>query len=162
MQPIGCLSHRESRIAMVEINHRVGIAAPREQVHQSIATQAGVASWWSRDAEGDGSEGGQLRFFFGEPEPRLVVDVESVTPDHVVWRCVKSPEEWSDTTITFDLSEADGETVVRFTHAGWADTTPFNAHCSTKWAYFLLGIKAMHEGGKATPFPGELKMSSWG
>ena len=35
-------------------------------------------------------------------------------------------------------------------------------HCSTKWAYFLLGLKASLEGGKATPFPGDLQISSWG
>ena len=35
-------------------------------------------------------------------------------------------------------------------------------HCSTKWGYFLLGLKASLEGGEGTPFPGELQISSWG
>ena len=35
-------------------------------------------------------------------------------------------------------------------------------HCSTKWAYFLLGLKAGLEGGKATPWPDDMPISSWG
>jgi hypothetical protein len=35
-------------------------------------------------------------------------------------------------------------------------------HCSTKWAYFLLGLKAGLEGGAATPYPDDMKISSWG
>jgi len=42
------------------------------------------------------------------------------------------------------------------------DAVPFEAHCSTKWAYFLLGLKSLLEGGQATPYPGDLKISSWG
>jgi hypothetical protein len=33
-------------------------------------------------------------------------------------------------------------------------------HCSTKWGYHLLGLKAGLEGGKATPFPDDLHLSA--
>ena len=33
---------------------------------------------------------------------------------------------------------------------------------STKWAYFLLGLKAGLEGGSATPYPGDMAISTWG
>ena len=32
----------------------------------------------------------------------------------------------------------------------------------TKWAYFLLGLNDDFEGGKATPFPDDEHISSWG
>ena len=35
-------------------------------------------------------------------------------------------------------------------------------HCSTKWAYFLLGLKSGLEGGAATPYPGDMAISTWG
>jgi hypothetical protein len=35
-------------------------------------------------------------------------------------------------------------------------------HCSTKWAYFLLALKAQLEGGRGTPYPDDMKISSWG
>ena len=92
------------------------------------------------------------------------MDVLSTTPDsQVVWRCVEGgPTEWMDTTITFDISASGDETVLRLAHAGWREPVEFMAHCSTKWAYFLLGLKHGFEGGKATPFPDDEHISSWG
>jgi uncharacterized protein YndB with AHSA1/START domain len=147
---------------MTHITHRIGIAAPQQHVHRALATTDGVASWWTRDAAGDAAEGGKLLLYFGGREPRVVIEVVEVSADRVVWRCLDGPAEWLDTTITFALDHHDDETVVAFTHDGWREAVPFQAHCSTKWAYFLLGLKAMLEGGDATPFPGDLQISSWG
>ena len=33
-------------------------------------------------------------------------------------------------------------------------------HCSTKWGYHLLGLKAGLEGGQATPFPDDIALST--
>ena len=52
--------------------------------------------------------------------------------------------------------------MLRFAQAGWREPVEFMAHCSTKWAYFLLGLKDGFEGGKATPFPDDEHISSWG
>jgi len=53
------------------------------------------------------------------------------------------------------------ETVVLFTHAGWAEPVEFLHHCSTRWAYFLMSLKHALEGGEATPWPRDEKISSW-
>ena len=147
---------------MIDIRHRIGIEAPQDQVHGALATRDGIASWWSRDAEGDASEGGKLVFSFGRPDRRLELEVLQVTAERIQWRCLYGPDEWLDTTITFELHEQNGETAVLFTHAGWRDAVPFEAHCSTKWAYFLIGLKLLLEGGEASPSPGDLKISRWG
>lgn len=149
---------------MVSIRHRVGIYAPQEQVYEAVATCEGLASWWTRKVEGDTTPGGMLRFFFGAPEPRVVVEVvEADAPRCVVWRCVDSAEEWIGTTMTFDLKPgAEGETALMFTHADWREPVEFMHHCSTKWGYLLLGLKSGLEGGAATPYPDDLKISSWG
>jgi uncharacterized protein YndB with AHSA1/START domain len=147
---------------MSDIRHRIGIEAPQEEVHRAFATVDGVASWWTTETRGDAGVGGTLLLYFGSDDARLTLDVVAVTPDRIEWRCATGPDEWLDTTFTFELSRVDDETVVLFTHGGWREPVPFQAHCSTKWAYFLLGVKSMLEGGKATPFPGELKISSWG
>ena len=60
------------------------------------------------------------------------------------------------------MSESGGETVLLFTHADWREPAEFMHHCSTKWGYFLLGMKAGLEGGSATPYPGDMAISSWG
>jgi uncharacterized protein YndB with AHSA1/START domain len=148
---------------MVDIAHRIGIAAPPAEVYRSLSTLEGLGTWWTRTLSGDPDPGGRLSFFFGNPEPGAVMEVvESTIDQRVTWRCVEGPDEWLDTTVVFELAEVDGETVVRFAHAGWREPVEFMSHCCTKWGLFLLGLKAGHEGGKATPFPGEVKISSWG
>jgi len=147
---------------MAEIRHRVGVAAPAQQVFDAVATLHGLRSWWTTDVRGDPSLGGRLDFHFGDAKPGAVMEVADLaSPARVEWRCVASHAEWVDTRVTFELEEGRDETVLLFTHGGWQAPTPFMAHCSTKWAQFLLGLKASFEGGKATPFPDDPKASSW-
>ena len=148
---------------MADIRHRVGIGAPQDRIYQALTTPEGLSGWWTREVGGDPGVGGKLHFFFGPPDAVTVMEVTELVPGkRVGWRCVGGPDEWVGTDITFDLTYADGETVVLFTQAGWREPVPFMHHCSTKWAVLLLGLKAGLEGGKATPCPDDLSISSWG
>ena len=88
--------------------------------------------------------------------------MESSRPSRVVWRCVQGPDEWVGTTLSFDLRADGDETVMMFAHAGWREPVEFMHHCSTVWAVYLVGLKHGLEGGKATPFPHNELVSSWG
>jgi uncharacterized protein YndB with AHSA1/START domain len=148
---------------MEDIRHRIGVNAPITEVYEAIATREGTATWWTRDVRGEDGEGNTLEFWFGGPERAASMElVELTAPQRVVWRCVEGPAEWIGTTITFDLSKVDDETVVLFSHAGWAEPVEFMHHCSTAWGYFLLSLKAALEGRTATPYPENAKISSWG
>jgi uncharacterized protein YndB with AHSA1/START domain len=148
---------------MPDIRHRVGIDATVEEVYEKVSTREGIASWWSSDVEGESRPGGFLTFWFGRPEPAAVMEVVGLTPPrHVGWRCVEGPDEWVGTTLDFEVKRSGEETALVFAHAGWREPVEFMHHCSTKWAYFLLGLKAGLEGGKATPWPEDMKISSWG
>jgi uncharacterized protein YndB with AHSA1/START domain len=147
---------------MADICHRVGIAAPQARVYEALTTTEGLAGWWTRDVKGDPSVGGMLQFFFGGAEPGAVMEVVALDPSRVEWRCVQGADEWVGTRLTFDLKHAEDETVVLFTHANWREPVEFMYHCSAKWAYFLFGLKAGLEGGVATPYPNDMKISSWG
>jgi hypothetical protein len=83
------------------------------------------------------------------------------TEDRVVWHGIAGPDEWVGGDVTFDLERSGDETVLKFTQS-WREPVDFMFHCSTKWGFFLLGLKDSLEGGKGTPFPGELQISSWG
>jgi hypothetical protein len=76
---------------------------------------------------------------------------------HVNWNCIEGADEWVGTKLAFDLTEKENETVVLFTHADWRSPSEFMAHCSARWAYFLLSLKSYLETGKGTPFPEDLK-----
>jgi uncharacterized protein YndB with AHSA1/START domain len=144
---------------MPDIRHRVVISAPRHSVYQAVATPEGISNWWTRDGvRGESAEGSKLGFYFGQPDPAAVMEVTSLQPDgHVGWRCIEGADEWVGTKLSFDLTEQDDETVVLFTHADWRTASEFMAHCSARWAYFLLSLKRLVENGKGTPFPEDLK-----
>jgi uncharacterized protein YndB with AHSA1/START domain len=144
---------------MPDIRHRVVIAAPLDKVYQAVATTSGISQWWTRDGvRGESSEGSKLEFYFGQPEPAAVMEVTRLSPDgHVKWTCMEGAEDWIGTKLAFDFTSKDDETVVLFSHADWRESSEFMAHCSARWAYFLLSLKSLVETGKGTPFPEDLK-----
>ena len=144
---------------MVDIRHRVAVAAPLGSVYEAVATTEGISEWWTRDGvRGASSEGSELQFFFGQPAPSAVMEVTRLDPvGHVHWRCVDGADEWVGTELTFDLTEEQDQTVVLFTHADWREPVEFMAHCSARWAYFLLSLNSYLETGKGTPFPEDLR-----
>jgi uncharacterized protein YndB with AHSA1/START domain len=146
---------------MEQIRHRVGIRAPRPAVLAKLTTLDGLAIWWTRDVTGDPTPGGKLEFCFGRPGRCAVMEVADATATSVVWNCIGGPDEWVGGVLTFDLEQEGDETVLKFTQS-WREPVDFMFHCSTKWGFFLLGLKASLEGDKGTPFPGELQISSWG
>jgi hypothetical protein len=101
---------------MPDILHRISINAPRENVHGLVATTDGIARWWTgRPLEGDSTVGSRFGVYFGEAgTPAAVMEVQSDTPDEVVWRVLEGPDAWIDTLITFLLHRAgDGGTTPR-------------------------------------------------
>jgi uncharacterized protein YndB with AHSA1/START domain len=63
----------------------------------------------------------------------------------VHWRIKSGPEEWVGTDVTFELSQVGEDVLVLFGHRNWREAVEFTAHCSMKWATFLLSLKALVE-----------------
>ena len=143
----------------VDILHRMGTTAAREKVYAALTTVDGLAAWWTTDTSGAGD--GDLKFRFGEVGgfDMKVIDLQ---PNELVrWELTDGPAEWVGTTVTFDLAQ-DGEwTIVRFAHAGWREPVEFMNHCSTKWAIFLMSLKALVETGVGAPHPRDVQISNW-
>lgn len=137
---------------MPNILHRIGTdKATPEQVYQAVATREGLASWWTENVGGESRVGRVLEFRFEKGGPDF--EVLELTPrSRVRWKCVAGPPEWIDSHINFDISEQDGETVLLFKHCGWRAEVEFMHHCSSQWAYFLLGLKELMEGGQGRPY----------
>ena len=146
---------------MPNILHRVGIQASSAAVFKALTTQKGLAGWWTRPDAGGEKPGARLRFIFKRGGPTMEV-IELIKGRRVSWRCVAGPDEWLNTVLTFDLSRSGKETVVRFGHRGWREECDFMAHCSCKWALFLLSLKSLLEDGRGTPFPKDRPISHWG
>ncbi|NNE62813.1 MAG: SRPBCC domain-containing protein [Gammaproteobacteria bacterium] len=141
---------------MAEIKHRVGIRANAAEVYQRLTTDQGLSTWWTTDTHGAGEPGSIIRFRFGDDGPDFEV-VELILDRLVRWRhSGKMPEDWMGTEICFELSEDDKQTIVLFSHYNWQQADDFLAHCSTKWATFLMSLKASIEIGCGNPFPDDI------
>jgi uncharacterized protein YndB with AHSA1/START domain len=151
---------------MVDIIHRVGIKAPLTKVYTAVSTVEGVAGWWSRDATGESNPGGHIRVSFRSPTGAEIGHVtfalQKLTPDKEVrWRITAGPAEWIGTDVTFTLTRDGDYTIVLFGHRNWRELVEFTAHCSMKWATFLLSLRQLVETGTGTPAPDDLKIDNW-
>lgn len=143
---------------MARIDHRVGVRASASDVYRALTIDSELAKWWTTDASGAGETGSVIKFRFNGGGPDF--EVTDLGRDvSVRWKFVGgSPDAWNGTEISFQLTEDGKQTWVRFAHTGWKETSDFMAHCSTKWAVFLLSLKDLLETGCGKPFPNDAQI----
>ena len=151
---------------MVDIIHRIGIKSSTAQVYNALSTIRGLSNWWTEEVEGDEEKGGKIKFIFrsgtGDIMGEMVMEVQELIPQKdVKWRCIDGPAEWIGTDITFELSQQDDQTIIIFGHRNWREAVEFTAHCSMKWAVFLLSLREYVETGTGKPSPHDLKIDNW-
>ena len=147
---------------MVDILHKVGIkSSSLDDAYKALTTLKGLSGWWTSDTRGESKVGGIIEFRFRAGGIDMKV-LELDPAKRVLWQVVDGPQEWIGTKVGFDLKQEGDWTIILFKHQGWKEPVEFMHHCSTKWAYFLLGLKAGQEGGSATPYPEDMAISRWG
>ena len=146
---------------MPDILHRVGIVSSSpDATYDALTTIDGLSGWWTTDTAGDTDVDGVIRFRF--PAGGFDMKVLELAPGkRVTWEVADGPEEWIGTTVSFDLAQDGDHTIVLFRHEGWREPVEFMHHCSTKWAVFLLSLKALVETGTGAPSPEDVKIDNW-
>lgn len=151
---------------MVDIIHRIGIRSGADKLYKALSTIKGLSNWWTEEVEGEEKIGGRIKFTFraedGGMKGQMAMEVKKLDPaKEVRWRCVEGPDEWIGTDVTFEWSEQDGQIIIIFGHRNWKEWVEFTAHCSMKWAIFLLSLREYVETGKGKPSPHDLKIDNW-
>jgi len=149
------------------IYHKIGIRAGSEEVIKALTTKAGLAGWWTRQVDGDfhgGSSavGGSIHFQFGN-KGGFDMKVQELAPERVLWECTGGPEDWVGSHVDFKLNASKAEdgatmTIIHFRHQDWKNESEFTAHCSMKWATFLLSLRSLVEAGRGQPAPDDVKI----
>ena len=138
---------------MADILHRVGIDVKPPEVFKALATVDGLRHWWVVGTKGNAKKGGVIDFGFCRMK---VLRAESGKVVH--WRCIRGPEEWVGTEVTFQLTWKEGQTFILFKHGGWRKPVEFMHHCSTKWGVFLLSLRDWLERSEGRPAPYDIKI----
>ena len=144
---------------MFSILHTVGVEAPVSSVYGAISTKAGLSGWWTEKVTGDECVGGVLHFRFDDHGGNDMRVLELLPSRRVAWECVGGAPEWIGTRVSFDLKESEGECKLLFAQRGWREEVEFMHYCSTKWAVYLVGLKALLETGRGTPYPNDTRIS---
>ena len=121
---------------MADIFHSLRMRASTDDVINAVTEDELLRPWWPDEG---------LVLAAQPARDQAVSRVERAISSSVAWRCVEGPEEWVGTDIMFAFARDGGDTVVRFAHRNWRDTSDSFAECTTKWGRVLLALKARVE-----------------
>ena len=130
-----------------------------------------VRAWWSGEIEGDTD---RLDAEFSYSVPDIHYSKFRITEyepgKQVAWYVTDSlltfvadKEEWTGTTVIFDIEQRDGKTRVTFTHEGLAPQVECYEACSTAWGMYIGGsLRNLISSGKGAPnsFEGEAALAA--
>ncbi|MDH3891861.1 MAG: SRPBCC domain-containing protein [candidate division Zixibacteria bacterium] len=138
---------------MKEIYHCLHISAHLQEIYSALTDKEGLAGWWTKDVDVEGTPGSvsTFRFASGAFNQMKIVLLE---PTRVCWECVDGHTEWIGTHVLFELSQDDEGVRVCFSHYGFREQTEYVGACSFHWAYYLTSLQKYCETGQGTPNEG--------
>ena len=146
---------------MADILHRVGIRSSLDGVYKAVTTRDGLAGWWTTNTQGEGNAVGDVvKFRFGAGGFDMKV-LELQPAKAVLWQVVDGPPEWIGTKVSWQHRQEGDYVIELFKHQGWKEPVEFMHHCSTKWAMYLMSLKALVETGSGKPDPRDVKIDNW-
>jgi hypothetical protein len=114
---------------------------------ETFAAINNVRGWWSGEIEGNTNKlGAEFTYRYEDVHRSQQKITEFVPGKRVVWQVldsqlsfVKDQSEWTGTEIVFEISEKNGKTKVRFTHAGLVPEYECFDDCSIGWDTLVNG-----------------------
>lgn len=119
-----------------------------------------VRGWWSESVEGNTDNSGEeFLYYYKDVHISKMKIVEFIPAKKVAWLVLENhfnftrdKTEWKGTRIIFDISENDGKTELRFTHAGLVPAYECYDVCRDAWTSYIQGsLKSLITAGKGKP-----------
>jgi uncharacterized protein YndB with AHSA1/START domain len=138
---------------MPDITQLARIHASPDRVYRALTTADGIRNWWTRDAIFESKVGGTAEFGFFNHRIVTRMRIDELTPPvRVGWRALwPAAPGWEGTTVTFDLREEDGATLLSLTHRGFEQEDESYGRTAKGWAHYLLSLHRYLEAGEGTP-----------
>lgn len=140
---------------MAEAVFLVDIDASKETISDALATEEGIQSWWTTQADVPGGEASVMVLRFPETPAPFNLTVDAVGGELVKWTSSGDfPPHWTGTEIAWNLMDnpdAAGSRIF-FEHTGFAAADPMLGHTAFTWANLMNNLKSYCETGRKGPF----------
>ena len=119
-----------------------------------------IRGWWSEEIEGSTDKlNAEFRYHFEDVHKSKMKIVEFIPNRKVVWlvtdnyfKFTKDKSEWTGTKISFEISEKDNKTELRFTHIGLVPDYECYEICRDSWSnYIQNSLRSLITTGKGQP-----------
>lgn len=134
------------------IHHNLMVNASLEKLFAAVSDPKHLSNWWPLECSGQAELNGKYRFYFG-PEydwEGQVVQFETNASFHV--KMTNADEDWTPTSLGFDLSQEGQRVKLSFWHVGWPACNEHYKRSSFCWAMLLNDLKNYVEKGVIVPF----------
>ena len=138
---------------MKKIIHVLYINSDQTDVFNAISTGKGLSKWWTTKVSAEERLGGIVDFTFrGDFNPDMKILVLN-PPTEVRWECVSGHEPWQDNKFSFELSETNAGTQLKFTqdYSKEISDESYGIY-NFNWGYYLQSLKDYCESGKGKPY----------
>ncbi|GAA4335280.1 hypothetical protein GCM10023149_43180 [Mucilaginibacter gynuensis] len=131
-----------------------------QTTQQAFDAITNVRGWWSAGIEGDTAQlNDEFVYQAHDLHYSQIKLVEVVPNKKIVWlvkynyfKFTKDKSEWTGSKISFDITEQDGKTQVRFTHHNLNTDMECFDICSTCWTdYINNSLRSLITMGKGKP-----------
>lgn len=137
---------------MPDLLHSIPINASPKDVYDAVATQTGMQGWWTRDTKMDERVGGKAEFGFNKRGMVFRMVVDALEPGRTVrMSCSGDHPEWAGTSLEWRVEATPEGSILRFSHCGWREVTPFAATCNSTWGELMYRLKSYVETRRANP-----------
>jgi uncharacterized protein YndB with AHSA1/START domain len=140
---------------METIERTIEVSATPEDSVSAVATQSGIAGWWSINSEigvGVGAVA-SLTFHKDDAVIPMAFEITESSNDRVSWRCTENASpSWVGTVLSWNFTPVGDGTRVDFAHSNWGESGPAG-EIGKGWDHFVTtSLKAYLDTGTGMPW----------
>ena len=133
---------------MHQIEHLLHINAPLNKVYEAIKDVENIKHWYTTDIV-DNLDNTKT-FKWGEMF--LIAKCNEIENEKITWEFLESSMPIESLFMTYELSENEGKTRVRFTYGNFSEKSDFYANQNFSSAKYLESLRQFCQTGKGEAF----------